>query len=106
MDKDRIKQQLEPEQKAWIRWIDAFVVLIGTLAMVVVFFVLPLKIEARLLQYSFIGGLVCTPVIAYMMYRATNISWLERISILGLILVAVIALMIAAIESSNNLWLS
>ncbi len=78
-------------------------VLIGTLAIAVVFFVLPLKIEARLLQYSFIESLVCTPVIAYMMYRATNISRPERIAIPGLVLVAVIALMIAAIESSNNL---
>ncbi|MCP4391411.1 MAG: hypothetical protein GY802_24170 [Gammaproteobacteria bacterium] len=88
-----------PERKAWIRTLDAIVVLMAPLGIAGALFVYRIEIEALLLKGAFYGGLICTPIVAYSLYRESDMSRLERIALLGLVLCLSLALMVAAIES-------
>ena len=46
-------------------------------------------------------ALVCLPVVAFLLYRESDLGRLERIAILGLVLSVGLALMIAAIEAAR-----
>jgi len=94
---------LQAESKSWVRITDAVITLLGATAIGIVYFVLPLEFDVQLLHYSFWLGLCCTPVVAHMLYQPTNLNRLQRIAVLGLVLTAVLALMIAAVESSKNI---
>ena len=56
--------------------------------------------EIPLLEAAFYGALVCTPAVAYLLYRESDLTRLERIAILGLVLCLGLALMIAAVEAA------
>jgi len=103
MIKPRLKSVLaRPESKSWVRVVDASMVLFATAGIANIYFVLPIEFDIRLLDYASIGGLVCTPVVALTLYRVNDISRSERIAILGIVLTAVIALLVAALEASKN----
>ncbi len=88
-----------PERKTWIRTLDAIVVLMAPLGIAGALFVYRIEIEAPLLKSAFYGGLICTPIVAYSLYRESDLSRLERVALLGLVLS--LALMVAAIESKQ-----
>jgi len=94
-------EKFGPERKAWIRKIDALMVLMTPFGIAGALFVLPIEIEIPLLRGAFYGALVCTPIVAYTLYRETNLSRLERIAILGLVLCLMLALTVAGIESKQ-----
>jgi len=88
-----------PERKAWVRKLDAIVTLMAPAGIIGVLFVASIKIEIPLLKGAFYGALACTPIVAYTLYRETNLSRIERIAILSLVLCLSIALMVATLES-------
>jgi flagellar biosynthesis protein FliQ len=89
-----------PERKTWIRTLDAIVVLMAPACIAGAIFVF--QIEIPLLKAAFFGGLVCTPIVAWTLYRESNLSRLERIALLLLVLCLSLALMVAAIESKQT----
>lgn len=99
MDKEKLKHLFfDTEERTWVRTIDALVVLFGAFAVGILFFVLPLKVDNRLLEFGFWGAILSMPVLAYVLYRDTNLSRLERIAILVLMLSLIFALMIVAFQ--------
>ncbi len=92
---------LKPEHKKWVRCIDALLTLLTATGIGIVYFVLPLKIEIPLLKTGFYIAMITLPIVAWMLYRPSDISRLERIAIVLLVLCALLTLMIAAIETSN-----
>lgn len=91
-----------PERKAWIRTLDAIVVLMAPLGIAGALFVFPIKIEIPLLKWAFYGGLLCIPIVAWTLYRESSLSRLERIALLVLVLCFSLALTVAAIESRQG----
>ncbi|MDH3761706.1 MAG: hypothetical protein OEU50_12045 [Gammaproteobacteria bacterium] len=91
-----------PERKAWIRTLDGIAVLMAPVGIAGAVFVFQIEIEIALLKGAFYGGLVCTPIVAWTLYRETNLSRLERIALLVLVLCLSLALMVAAIESTQT----
>lgn len=89
-----------PERKAWIRTLDAIVVLMAPACIAGAIFVF--QIEIPLLKAAFFGGLVCTPIVAWTLYRESDLSRLERIALPLLVLCLSLALMVAAIESKQT----
>jgi hypothetical protein len=94
---------LAPEEKSWARIIDSIVVLLGLLAAGVLYFMFSSKIESNLLKFSLWGVIITAPFISYMMFRVSNITKIERISILILVLSAAFALLVASVESTKNI---
>ena len=94
---------LAPEEKSWARIIDSVAVLLGLLAAGVLYFMFSSKIESNLLKYSFWGVIISTPFIAYTMFKLSNITKIERIAILILVLSAAFALLVASVESTKNI---
>ena len=89
-----------PERKTWIRTLDAIVVLMAPACIAGAIFVF--QIEIPLLKAAFFGGLVCTPIVAWTLYRESDLSRLERIALPLLVLCLSLALMFAAIESKQT----
>lgn len=92
------------ERKAWIRTLDAIVVLMAPacIAGAIFVFQIEIEIEIPLLKAAFFGGLVCTPIVAWTLYRESDLSRLERIALPLLVLCLSLALMVAAIESKQT----
>ena len=65
-------------------------------------FLYPVKLEIPLLRATFYIALVCVPFVAYLLYRESDLTRLERIAILGLVLCLGLALMIAAVEAART----
>lgn len=104
MSKEKLKALfLKPEDKTWVRVADTTAVLLGTFGVGVLFFVLPLNIESTLLKMSFWCAILSMPVLAHALYRNTNLSRMERLALLALVLSSVIALMVASFEVSKNM---
>ena len=98
MNKEKLKAVLfKPEDKPWIRVLDAVAVSLGAFGICVLFFILPLSIESTLLKFSFYGAILSIPILAYTLYRKTNLSKIERIAILLLVLSTAFALMVATL---------
>jgi uncharacterized membrane protein (DUF4010 family) len=91
-----------PERKTWIRTLDAIVVLMAPACIAGAIFVFQIEIEIPLLNAAFFGGLVCTPIVAWTLYRESDLSRLERIALPLLVLCLSLALMFAAIESKQT----
>lgn len=92
------------ERKAWIRTLDAIVVLMAPacIAGAIFVFQIEIEIEIPLLKAAFFGGLVCTPIVAWTLYRESDLSRLERIALPLRVLCLSLALMVAAIESKQT----
>ena len=103
MDKLRVSlaKRLGAETRAWVRTIDALMVLMASLGLAGAIFLYPIKLEIPLLKAAFYGALACTPAVAYLLFRESDLGRLERIAILGLVLCLGLALMIAAVEAAR-----
>ncbi len=103
MDKLRtsLKGRFGAETRAWVRTIDAIMVLLLPLGLAGALFLYPIKLEIPLLRMALYIALVCLPVVAFLLYRESDLGRLERIAILGLVLSVGLALMIAAIEAAR-----
>ena len=84
---------LGPERKTWVRIVDALLILGCAFAVALLYFGYAPDFEARLLHYLFYASPPCLVVIAAMLYRRTDISRLERIAILLLVLTLILALL-------------
>ena len=104
MSKEKLKKLLcEPEKRVWVRRIDAMVTLLGTFSIGIIFFVLPLKTGNRLLEFSFWIAFLSAPILSFTLLRKTDLSKIERIAVILLILSLIFALMIASFESAKNI---
>ncbi len=93
------REKFGPEHKAWVRTIEALLILLLPYSLAAAVFLSPATIELSLLRSAFYGALICSPILAWTMYRETSLSQLERLAILVLALSLCLALMVAIIES-------
>ena len=102
----RIRQTLAtrfgPESKTWIRVVDALMVLSLPLALAVAWFLFRVRPEPPLLQAAFAGTVVSAPVVAYCLYRESDLTRIERIAILALVLCLGFALLVATLEAGQK----
>ena len=104
MNKNKIRNLLlNTEDNAWVRAIDGTIVVSAILAIVLVFMLLSLSFENRLLGASFCGAIVSMPIVAYMMYRQTNLTKIERMSVLILTWSTAVSFMVASFEYTKNI---
>lgn len=89
MADDKVKSLFEgllgPEQK-WVRVVDAFLILGCAFAIAVMYFGYAPDFESRLPHYLFYATMPSLVVIAAMFYRQSDVSRLERIAIMLLVL--------------------
>lgn len=103
MDKSRtsLAKSFGAETRAWVRTIDALVVLLVPLGLAGALFLFPVKLVNPLLRGAFYIALVCVPTVAYLLYRESDLARLQRIAILDQVLCLGLALMIAAVEAAR-----
>lgn len=97
-DKNSLTARFGPEQKRWIRTIDALMVLMAAVAIMVLLFLFPNHGDLPLLSGTAYAALVCLPIVAYSLYRQSDLSRLERVAILVLAICVCMALLIASVE--------
>ena len=91
-----------PEDKAWVRAVDALITLAVAVGIAVSYFMLRSGFDVTLLHYAFIGACVSLPLVALTLYRVSEISRPERIAILVLVLTAATALLVAVVEAGRS----
>ena len=87
-----------PEHKSWVRIVDAILTLGCAFAIAVIYFGYAPDFDYRLQHYLFYASMFCLVVIAGMFYRRSDISRLERIAILLLVLTVAFALLDLAFD--------
>lgn len=100
--KTALQQRLGPERRGWVRTLDAAFVMLVPLGLAGALLLYPVDIDTPLLRGALYGGIACTPVVAWSLYRQTGLTRIERIAILGVVLCMSLALMIAATEAARS----
>ena len=89
---------LQPQNRPWVRKIDALVVLLFGVAMLALLFAMPTESAPFLFRFGHYAALAVTPVLTVLLWRESDLNRLERLALLILMLAAGLALMVAAIE--------
>ncbi len=92
---------LSPERKAWVRIVEGFLTLLPAWTSIILVIEAKGPIEIELLKYSYWGSVISCPIIAFLMYRKSDIKKIERLAIIALMVSASFAILVASIESQN-----
>ena len=88
---------LTPEAKKWIRVLESFFALLPAWTCIILFIVIRLPIDNHLLKISYLGSLLASPFIAYLMYRNSDLLKIERLAILIIMVAVSCAILVASL---------
>ena len=99
---DQLKLKLlSPERRVWIRVVESFFALVPAWTSIVGLAFFEEPTEIYILKIASWGSIISSPFLAFLMYRDSDLSKLERLAILVLLLSAALALLVGHIESGR-----
>lgn len=95
------EQFLTPQRKIWVRVVESFFALLPAWTSIILHFSLKAPVDIYLLKLAYWSSILACPFIAFLMYRNSDLTKIERLAILGIMISASFAIMVASIENQN-----
>lgn len=102
MDTELLKEKfLRPQRKAWVRVVESFFALLPAWTSIILLIELKAPTDIYLLKLAYWSSMLSCPFIAFLMFRNSDLTKIERLAILGIMMSASLAILLASIETKN-----